>query len=495
MKIRNSFFSGSRFGRNDSGSLGIVIAIVLPLLLGVLLLSVDLNINQTVSIKQKNAVDAAALAAAEFVLKYKISKIAENPTGWENETIPPGEVRQYALGAYSSNFQNGQNLAKMSGAIEDFEVTVGNESVTVRTCTFVDTKAISKRAQQICAESEAGWRNTKSSTTTGSDNNVLVAFSLDVTYSMIGMIGGISKIERLKSALGGLINSYFSDDPHSKSYGAIVPFTYVSIFDPFDNIFQATDLKVEYLVKNVYHSYYSKPFYDLTWQNYNVILPAGGTPGHTLMRSVNDLTITSHRTASETESVSNNFVRELQEPPEGSYIQPLTNNRTLLKTHADSLSAFGNRTHGLSGLFNAWLILSPAYQHIWNSKRSVIEDYGGESRRPLGSDYTSAKKIIVHISDGGDNMVSGFRDIFGTKRRAEVYRDVCSRIKAQGVEIYAIAYGYSSVAQHLQACTEGQDDSIVPHFFNNVTPSELGQKLTSILEIQTADLKRVQLLR
>ena len=128
----------SKFVSNTQGSVVIIAAVLLFLMIAVLMMTVDLSRVQSGKVNNQAAVDASVLGAAEYVTRYRIIK---------NDRIgKPQDITDYARKILAQNLSRDQSDANVSqnkdengNIIEDFEVIIG-QSITKNGQTFTATK-------------------------------------------------------------------------------------------------------------------------------------------------------------------------------------------------------------------------------------------------------------------------------------------------------------------------------------------------------------------
>ena len=170
-------------------------------------------------------------------------------------------------------------------------------------------------------------------------------------------------------------------------------------------------------------------------------------------------------------------------------ILPLTNDKTELLARINGLEAYGS-TSGALGTAFTWYMLSPNWSGIWN----------GNSRPGPYADLTTLengvprlRKVAVLMSDGDFNTFRGWKDqnqSMVSNRAAQI----CTNMKATGIEVYAIGFGLDQLPADKRAIAEatlrgcGTD---VSHFYNTFNASELQQAFRDIaLQISTMHIRR-----
>lgn len=106
-------------------------------------------------------------------------------------------------------------------------------------------------------------------------------------------------------------------------------------------------------------------------------------------------------------------------------ILPLTSDRTIPYNFFDGLgsSSVGGGTPGHIGTAWAWYMLSPNWNTVFTSNQAAA--------------YGSARKVVVLMTDGEYN------EQYTSKASATQAQDLCTKMKAAGVEVYTVGFGFS----------------------------------------------------
>ncbi|MCB1512269.1 MAG: VWA domain-containing protein, partial [Hyphomicrobiaceae bacterium] len=151
-----------------------------------------------------------------------------------------------------------------------------------------------------------------------------------------------------------------------------------------------------------------------------------------------------------------------------STIMPLSNNKSALKAHIDSLSAEGY-TAGHLGTAWAWYTLSPNWNTVWTTNSHAAP-------------YTSkTRKIAVLMTDGEYNRA------YSGATSAEQARAICANMKSSGITVYTIGFQIAAGGEAYQTLSQCASSS--SHFFNSTTGNELRQAFREIaLQVVTLRL-------
>lgn len=112
-------------------------------------------------------------------------------------------------------------------------------------------------------------------------------------------------------------------------------------------------------------------------------------------------------------------------------VEPLTDNKTILKNAIDDLTANG-WTAGHLGIAWSWYTLSESWAPVWPF-----------NRRAKPADPASLRKIAVLMTDGSFNT----HYASGQGNSVAQARSLCDAMKADGIEIYAVAFDAPSAGE------------------------------------------------
>lgn len=141
-------------------------------------------------------------------------------------------------------------------------------------------------------------------------------------------------------------------------------------------------------------------------------------------------------------------------------IQPLSDNKGVLKTAIDSYSASG-WTAGHLGAAWAWYTISPEWSSIWPG-----------ASQPVAYEDKNTLKAVILMTDGIFN--TEYQPGNGTSENQA--RGLCSEMKGKGVVVYAVAFQAPANAQSLlNECSSGKE-----HYFSADNEDELRDAFQAI---------------
>jgi len=134
-------------------------------------------------------------------------------------------------------------------------------------------------------------------------------------------------------------------------------------------------------------------------------------------------------------------------------VQPITNNKSSLKTAISTYNANG-WTAGHLGLAWAWYLVSPNWASIWPS--------GSD---PVAYGQTETIKAVVLMTDGEFNTWY----VGGNGNSSSQASSLCTEMKNKGIIVYSVAFSAGSSAQSLlQGCASSSNT-----YFNATNGNEL----------------------
>lgn len=197
--------------KNDvKGSALILLAVLLPLVLIILVFSVDLNNGQTAKAGVQNALDMTALHTTEWILKGKIAQLAneQDMEQWKRWKPSDAEITNYAFSVFTNQIGNnykGLSGVSKSGKQGKFEVIYNDSSheITITSCSFVTPTSFAaslgrESELEICAKSKAGF------TIDDEIQPQEIAFSIDITGSMVSPNNTNSPNDRFAKLINAL---------------------------------------------------------------------------------------------------------------------------------------------------------------------------------------------------------------------------------------------------------------------------------------------------
>ena len=296
------------------------------------------------------------------------------------------------------------------------------------------------------------------------ETSLEVSMMLDITGSMYG-----SKIEDLKLAAKDLINIVvWENQAEHTSRVAIAPFA--PRVNVGSYITMLTGLPSSLQVKNRTLA----PIQCVTERTgayaFTDDAPASGKYLSAYRGNTGDAAIEDQNNYSNSGSCS--------DPSSSEMIVPLTNDKQLLMSRIDALSA-GGATAGQRGTVFTWYLLSPKWDNIWPaesrpapySELSVI----GKSGEPV------LRKIAILMTDGVYNTMGGtqYSDTSSTARTISNNSiQICDNMKTTGVTVYSVGFalgGNSLAINTLRECASSDE-----HFYNTDTGDQLRQAFRDI---------------
>jgi Flp pilus assembly protein TadG len=157
---------------------------------------------------------------------------------------------------------------------------------------------------------------------------------------------------------------------------------------------------------------------------------------------------------------------------ENNEIMPLSSDKSDLKNKIDQLQAYGS-TSGALGTAFAWYMLSPNWSSVWGGTSAPGPYSDLAVMQPNGK--PKLRKVAVLMSDGVYNTFRGWKDQ-DQQTVSDHAKQLCTNMKAAGVEIYAVAFDLDSLPAGERAVAEdtlrtcGSD---LAHFYSTLTVAEL----------------------
>jgi Flp pilus assembly protein TadG len=498
----------ARFLSADTGSITIIFALVLPLLVMTAGVAVDAARWFYAMRSTTAALDAAVLAGAR-VLQL-------NPDD-------PTAAIAAATKVYTGNVAA---RVKLESDTVSFITADGNKAVTAKGSAYIATTLLSIAGFDrlpVASENGAGFPKASLASGGSSGSNLEIAIVLDVTGSMCedghGPCTSGEKISGLKAAAADLVDiAVLSDQSKLTSKAAIVPFATRIRVGPdkggADRMKALTNLdptwtgwynmctqssgggssenngdwscqhyESQHLANVPIMPCVTDRFYNSGWRyDYTDAKPGssawlnahgGDRMPHAEDSSDNAPASGSGKTKADP---ANHWNYEsgggCADVSANNEIVPLTADRTKLKARINSLEAFGS-TSGALGTAWGWYMLSPNWKSIFQ----------GESEPQPYSDLTTLKpsgapvlrKVVVIMSDGGYNTLRGWKDQ-DQQTVSNHAKQLCSNMKGKGIEVFTVGFaldklpsGERAVATDtLKSC--GTD---VRHFYETLTVQDL----------------------
>lgn len=147
-------------------------------------------------------------------------------------------------------------------------------------------------------------------------------------------------------------------------------------------------------------------------------------------------------------------------------VVPLTSDKAALKASVATFTARGG-TAGAMATAMSWYMLSPRWAHIWPE--------GSKPSPYFGADAPAARKVAVLMTDGAFNTFRSQKDR-DQQMVSDIVVDLCTNMKAAGVEIFTVGYDLAALTAREQRIAEntlkacGND---ISYFYNTLTEEEL----------------------
>ena len=161
-----------------------------------------------------------------------------------------------------------------------------------------------------------------------------------------------------------------------------------------------------------------------------------------------------------------------------STILPLNTDASDVRTAIGGLKAVGNGTYSALGVLWGQRLLTPGWKGVWGDSVHPVD--------PASEESTGARKAIVLLTDGEDNMC-GPRDASCTHTDVAFARETaCTTAKNAGIEIFVIAAMHPDqlsgpLAASLKACSSRADDPDGKYvFLNNSDDADLEAAFANI---------------
>jgi Flp pilus assembly protein TadG len=411
--------------------------------------------------KAENALDSAVLAGGR----------AMQVTGNMTEALAAAQLYYDRMGP-----KNTEGSSATFEIIEDNTVLRGKVDTTIRNL-FLPVLGTAHQTIKIAAEAVIGAGG-------NSQTNVEVSMMLDVTGSMGGQ-----KIVDMQAAAKDLIDIVvWNDQSQYTSKVAIAPFS------PRVNTGQYTSAATGMPSSAVISGYtkYIKPCVTEREGAQAFTDAAPGANAYSRAYMANNTINTQNYTNAGT----------CNDPTADEQIVPLTNDKDVLKTRVDKLTANGS-TAGQLGIAWAWYLISPNWANVWpsGSKPSSYSDLTttGPGGKP------KLQKIAVLMTDGVFNTY-GATNFGDTSSEAVTISNnavlLCNNMKAAGIKVYTVGFDFDGISNStarqraidtMKACAS-RDPNDPPdnpsYFYNTTTGDDLKQAFRDIaLKIATLRLR------
>ena len=161
-----------------------------------------------------------------------------------------------------------------------------------------------------------------------------------------------------------------------------------------------------------------------------------------------------------------------------STILPLTTDASDVRTAIDDLKAVGQGTYSALGILWGQRFLTPGWKGVWGDSVHPVD--------PASDESTGARKAIVLLTDGEDNMC-GYKDTSCTHTDVAIARETaCSIAKKAGIEVFVIAAMHpdkvsGTLGASLKACSSQADNPEGEYvFLNNSDDADLEAAFANI---------------
>jgi Flp pilus assembly protein TadG len=467
----NSFFS--RFNSDKRGSTAIIFALMVAPIMMMTGIAVDFSRMVTVKARMQTALDAAALAGARAAqtTSTNVTVVAQNAASTYFNAIAMPFVTTKTLSNVSTDLTQTVFTWTATSWVKTPFMTIGG---------FVKPQAADSGAPAGCTSSYWICQKivTKASTTLQAGGiNIETSFMLDITGSMAGQ-----KIADLKSAANDAIDILvWPDQSKYTSRVAITPFAQDVRLPTAAAFLKATGTAAANLTGT--GTYNNQSFHK--YANQLCVAERAGVNKYT----------------DAAPNAANGFVMSPWswdgwgtecDVPTGAVATPLTTDKTQLHNLITALTPSGG-TAGHLGTAWAWYMLSPNWNTLWAPvNQAAAYDTAYNVNTKVGDPkLQKLKKVAILMTDGDYNQEyasSGKMTYFGgspANGTSSVQATaLCTSMKAQGIEVYTVAFGdgLSSTAQTL--LTNCATDT--SHFYNAVTGDALRAAFRDIaLKIST----------
>ena len=424
-----SFLNGTfawlrRLRGDESATVMMLSAVVLPVSLFVIGAGVDYSNAVRARATIANALDASVLAAARDL------SIGDVDTGHVNQ-----RVNEYFDANMQGANQHNTTWSQVGTTVnEELGTLTGNVELTVETA-FAGILNISDISVQVSAEA------------TYNILDLEISLVLDVTGSMRGR-----KLADMKAASSDLIDILMSDTPEpgeeDKVRISVVPYSNLVNVGDYEQAITGYDSGESC----VYERPQPHAFTDDA--------PRGRLPG----QPSDDNGFRDRSWG----GCGNRYAKPITNDPQNyrgfrcnnPRLMPMSTNRQELKSHINGFTASGC-TAGHIGIQWGWNTLSPKWGDVWPNG-SVPRDYG--TRQNV--------KIMIVMTDGSLN--TWFENGLGSS--FDQGRTLCRNIKREGITIYAVAFRAPGNAEaFMRDCaTSGA------HYFNASSGSALRRSFEEI---------------
>ncbi len=497
-----------QFHTEQRGSVAVVFAVVLPLLIMSAGVAVDAARWFYAMRATTAALDASVLAGAR-VLQLNPDNVSA--------------ALDVAQKTYSSNVAA---RIKLQSDTVSFVTADGNKSVTARGHAYIATTLLSMAGfERLPVVSDAGAGFPKASIGSGGNggSNLELAIMLDVTGSMCdngqGPCTSGTKMDGLKAAARDLIDiTVLADQSKLTSKAAIIPFsTRVrvapdnaggAVMKDLTNLdptwtgwysictngtgsgssettgnYTCTQTASQYFTNVPIMPCVTDRYYTVGDQyDYTDVAPGSSTWINAHGGDRMTLSFDSSNTAATT-----NLGKVNSDPAyhwnyeqnggcadvnQSNQIVPLTSDKSKLQARISGLEAYG-ATAGALGTAWTWYALSPNWSNIFKGE-SEPKGYA-ELTTIKASGAPVLRKVAVLMSDGGYNTLRGAKDQ-DQQMVSNHAKQLCANMKAKGIEVFTVAFALNQLPAGERAIatdTMKSCGSDIRHFYETLTVHEL----------------------
>ncbi len=229
---------------NKKGAVAIITVLALGIIALVLIFSLDLSRGQREKTKVQGASDAAALAAADFIVKAKLNdKAVKNDAQWLGYIPPQDSIKAAAQATWNANQDpNLVNTVSLItyGTSYYKDNKDGSGTVGIHACTMTKSTGMAQDHDlNSCDDSYAQF------TLQPSLKNIEAAFTIDLSGSMADTVSGsTTEIDLLTGAINNIFTKYYVSTTAAQNNNltaSLTPFSnFASIYAPTDKTHPGT---------------------------------------------------------------------------------------------------------------------------------------------------------------------------------------------------------------------------------------------------------------
>jgi Flp pilus assembly protein TadG len=435
--ITSIFCSKRGFIAQQSGATIILVAIMLPLLIAGMALSVDVARLYLVQTKAQNALDNAMLGSVA------------------TETSVPNVIAE-ATRLFNANFPSGYMGSTIPAGINVVEspTNVFTGAITVSVPTSI-LKPITRRTVfNPNSQVTRGFQN--------STQNLEMAVAIDTSTAM-----NTTKLGNVRIGINTMLNNLFGAATTSNNINvSIVPFT---------NAVNIGAGREAWIQPGIHRSLYSALSRVQPGRLGNVSNRNQDGPRNNLNDFSNVLPTTA---AGQFRVPRNAFGGGAARDTLFNRVSQIAfalNSRTALNTILSGLSCNGNALRANVGLMWGWFTLSPTWQGVW----------GAPTTKPAAASSTLRKSLVLVVS-GRNNVFLGNGTTISNDDTST--GTLCTLIKSQGIRIYVVAY---NTAANLNTAMLSTCASSASDYYLVNTPAEVTSAFTSISSVSSGPTVRL----